>query len=110
MRAAVSDTKLKLVKSGIGEAIPVTPIPGGVKADFLNSVFAEDFIELVEQVVNLITAPAMPCYSENREVLADLCGCYAGGGHISPLRTIIACAILTAEKLLENTSGTNMAN
>jgi hypothetical protein len=61
MRAAVSDTKLKLVKSGIGEAIPVPPYPGGV-------------------------------------------------GHISPLRTIIACAILTAEKLLENTSGTNMAN
>ncbi|MGA2324206.1 MAG: hypothetical protein ABSG22_10205 [Sedimentisphaerales bacterium] len=31
-------------------------------------------------------------------------------GHISPLRTIIACAILTAEKLLENTSGIDMVN
>jgi hypothetical protein len=34
----------------------------------------------------------------------------AAAGHISPLRTIIACAILTAEKLLENISGIDMVN
>ena len=34
----------------------------------------------------------------------------AAAGHISPLRTTIACAILTAEKLLENTSGIDMVN